>query len=240
MLCSTWSSYTAAQQAYALSFATQVIWAATGRRFGLCAVTIRPCIGRSEGLYQTFPVAGHWSVYGVTGGITVQYGSCDCCERSACSAAALPLPGPVASITTVTIDGVVVDPSTYRLDGHLLVRQDGAGWPVTQDLSAAEGSADTFSIAYQRGEAVPTILNDVAGRYACEVAKGMVGGSCALPNRIQSLTRNGIDLTMMDPGDYLSQGRTGFAEIDQMITAYNPDGLRSRPRVLSPDLPTYR
>lgn len=240
-LCSTWAATSAAEKAYALRFATHVVWAATGRRFGLCPVTVRPCKPRQDPLYLTFPVQASWGLW-VDAGSTISNAVAPvaCCPSAcACNVQAITLPGPVGAITAVTINGAVLDPAKYRLVGNLLIRQDGEAWPQVQNLSAVAGSADTWSIAYTRGEAVPQAVLDAAGVYACEVARGRTGGQCFLPQRIQSVTRQGTEITFIDQADYLDKGLTGVAEVDQIIRTVNPTGIKSRPRVLSLDLPTY-
>jgi hypothetical protein len=87
---------------------------------------------------------------------------------------------------------------------------------------------------------VPVVLNNAAGVYACEVAKARVGGTCQLPSRVTSISRQGVDVQLLSTEDYLDKGLTGFEQVDQVIRALNPGGLRTRPRVLSLDLPTMR
>ena len=120
-----------------------------------------------------------------------------------------------------------------------LWRQDGEGWPA-QDLSLPAGDPGTWSVSYLRGVPVPALLNDAAGAYACEIAKGRTGGTCQLPSRVASITRQGVDVQFVTTEDYLDKGRTGYAEVDQVIMALNPGGLTRAPRVLTPDSPIFR
>jgi hypothetical protein len=242
-LCSNWATYDPAVQAYAQRFAIYVLYAATGRQFGLCPVVVRPCETPNPMLYRSYPVGAYgpepYVLDGVAGGVVLGYLGGGDCVGGGCHPPEIPLPGPVNSITSVTVDGVALDPSAYRLDGTRLVRQDGEGWPA-QDLSLADGQVGTWSVSYVRGLPVPDVLNDAAGAYACEVAKGRTGGTCQLPSRVASISRQGVDVQFVSAEDYLDKGRTGYAEVDQIIAAYNPDGIRRPPRVLSPDLPTFR
>lgn len=246
-LCAAWSGFTAANQAYADRVATRVIWAATGRQFGLCDVTVRPCWLQSEPLYQAFPVnafgEGYWTLLGnAGGGVTpIPLGGCPCSGTCQCTPPQIALPGPVASITEVAINGVVLGGGAYRVDnGSYLVRQDGSAWPTFQDLSAIDGAANTWHVRYMQGVAVPADLQDAAGLYACEVGRALTGGTCQLPNRVQEITRAGVTIQYVDTGDYLKEGRTGYDQVDMILHTYNPYGLTQRPRVLSPDLPTFR
>jgi hypothetical protein len=136
---------------------------------------------------------------------------------------------------------VVLDPAAYRVDqASYLVRTDGSSWPTTQNLALPTSSPDTWSVSYSQGIAVPLDLQDAAGLYACEIAKARTGGSCQLPNRVRSVTRQGVEINYVNEDDFLQKGRTGYDAVDSIINTYNPFGLVAAPRVLSPDLPRYR
>lgn len=249
-LCSRWGTYSADVQTYALRVATRVIWTATGRLFGLDAVTVRPSRPVSYPMYRTYPVGfagyGYWTLYGVNGGAAYQIvNTCGCgswagSTSCACGAADIAVPEDVASVTSVVIDGVLLDPANYTLAGGYLTRTDGSAWPYVQNFSLPAGSTGTWSITYNRGIAVPSDLNDAAGLYACQVGAAATGGSCQLPNRVQQVTRQGLEIQYVDPGSYLEGNRTGYDAVDSIIVTYNPHGLRQRVRLLSPDIPTFR
>jgi hypothetical protein len=243
-VCPDWNTagHTDATKAYAILTASYVIWAATGRRFGLCPTTVRPCQPVQAPLYLTYPAWSIWDTAVPGGGLPfgpyAQPGSC-CTGSCQCSPSQIALPGGADSVTSVVIDGVVLDPSAYRLVGNLLVRQDGGVWPLQQDLASPLGDPNTWAITYAAGEAVPDVLQAAAGVYACELAKARTGGPCALPGRVQSISRGGVDIQYVDTTDYLDKGWTGVQEVDQIIATINPYGLKSRPRVLSLDTPSY-
>jgi hypothetical protein len=244
--CSTWSSYTADVQDYATQFATYILWAATGRKYGLVSVQVRPLIRRAIRSYVTYPAVFDpwggsggtfaWGLMPVSGGTQLINFADDCIG----SPPEIQLPGPVGAITDVSIDGVTVNPSVYRLDGDRLVRQDGNPWPVAQDLAKPLGQTNTWSVTYTRGETVPSVVNLAAGLYACQVAKARTGGTCVLPNKVTSITRQGVSVQTVNVSDYLHEGLTGVGDVDTLILAVNPFHARSRPRVVSPDLPRYR
>lgn len=245
--CTGWDDYTPEVQASAAAWATEILDALTGRRFAKCPVKVRPCGTRCGwfGGYLTFPVgapsmsgAGNpWMIpYIGTGGVWRNCtcgGACSC--RATCEAH---LSGPVAAIDEVMIDGVVIDPSGYRLDnGSILVRTDGDCWPECQNLNVADTEDDTWSVTYRPGEALPASAAIAAAKLACEFAKACVGGEgCALPEQLVSLSRNGVEVQVADPQLLLDAGLTGVQEADLFIRAYNPGRLKSRPFVLSPDV----
>lgn len=241
--CTSWAGYSQEIKDYATALSTLVLWAATGRRYGRCLITVRPCGPPNPVLYRTYNVqgGGFWTLLGAPGGGVIGPVSLTgCCESGcACSPSEVILPGPVSEIVEVRIDGLVVDTNGYRLDGDRLVRI-GADWPVSQNLGAAAGGEGTWSIEYRRGREVPPVLQNAAGLFACEIAKARSGGSCALPARITSVSRQGVDVQLLQVEDFLEKGLTGYEQVDMVIRALNPSGLTSQPRVLSLDVPQMR
>ena len=241
--CSGWDGYSQAVKDYATTLATLVLWAATGRRYGRCLITVRPCGPENPALYRTYNVqgGGFWTLLGAPGGGVIGPVSVNgCCAGAcACSPSEVVLPGPVDSVVEVQLDGVVVNTDGYRLDGDRLVRI-GDRWPVSQDLGAVAGDPNTWTIEYRRGRAVPPVLLNAAGLFACEIAKARSGGSCALPARITSVSRQGVDVQLLSVEDFLEKGLTGYEQVDMVIRALNPTGLHAAPRVLSLDVPQMR
>lgn len=243
-ICSTWGTVTPTVQAWALDLAALVLWAATGRQYGSCESTVRPCWARQEPLYQTWPVGfdgeGYWGLRGAIGSVVLIGGGCGCSASCACTPSQIALPGPVQSVTSVQVDGVTLLASEYLVQGNYLVRASGSEWPSSQNLALPLGQADTWGITYVLGTAPPPALLNAAGIYACELAKGRTGGSCQLPNRVQSVTRQGVEIQYVDTNDYLDKGRVGLADVDAVIQALNPYALPAPLRVLSPDVPQFR
>lgn len=245
-----WDSYTEEQRETATEWATGILDALTGRQFAQCPVVIRPCgsaCGRHGG-YLTFPVdsaassglGAPWMVpYIGPGGV---WRNCACGGTCSCRARyEARLPGPVAELLEVKVGGAVLDPALYRLDrdgtGPVLVRLDGQPWPACQDLEAADTEPDTWSVQYRPGQPLPAIGSIAAGELAGEFAKACAGAAgCALPQQLVSLSRNGVDVQVVDPTTVLENGLTGLPNVDLFIRAVNPQRLQRRSRVLSPDL----
>ena len=222
--------------------AVEYLWNWTGRRFGACEVTVRPCRrtcfgstfwgtlgsgGRgpvvSGTVRVTEPSPGeHQVVLDSTGVSEVVEAGCGC--NSGCchpSRSTLRLPGPVASIESVVIDGKVLDPSHYHVDNHmLLVRHDGLAWPDCQALDLPATEQGTFAVTYRRGYAVPPGGQIAAGRLAVEFALALCNSSrCQLPQRVQTVTRQGVTVALLDGFDDLGQGRTGIWLIDSWVSS---------------------
>ena len=244
-LCPSWGNYSAATQAWATSLASLVLWAATGRQYGGCSKTVRPCWAQQEPLYQTWPVGwdgeGYWGLRGAVGAVVLIGGGCGCSASCVCSPSQVALPGPVGAVTQVQVDGVnLVQGTDYLVQGSYIVRANNLIWPASQNLSLPLGQVNTWGITYNVGVAPPQAVLDAAGIYACELAKARTGGQCQLPNRVQRITRQGVDIEFVDTQDYLSKGRTGLADVDAVIAALNPHGLAAPLRVLSPDVAQFR
>ena len=241
----TWDGASAELQQAAAEYGAFVVWAATGRRFGACQRTVRPCGNQctgcaagwywSDGTWQPYIFNGEWRNCWCGNG---SGGCCTCAPR--CQ---VYLPGPVASIpvTGVSVDGVVIDESGWRVDdGKWLVRTDGDCWPECQDYNLDNGGTNTFQVVYNKGLAVPSILERAAGELACEWIKACTGAACRLPQRVQSIVRQGVTISMVDVDTILGKGWTGITTVDQIIAMFNPYGLKSRMKVATPDEPVVR
>lgn len=149
-----------------------------------------------------------------------------------CAPVALALPPPVGRLDEVKVDGVVLDPSEYRLHGNQLYRVEGE-WPTTQDIRLYDTEPGTWSVTYLRGYQVDEAGAWAAGLLAMEFAKACRGDKkCRLPNNVQSVTRQGVTLELVTgtfPG-----GMTGIREVDAWVALWNPNHLTQQPQVWSP------
>lgn len=214
--------------------ASALLWRLSGRRWGTCVITVRPCradCGDSVGGgVQPYVYRGRW------------YNSRGCgCTSDACSCGAIcevRLPGPVSGIESVQVDGAVLEPEAYRVDnGDRLVRQDGGCWPDCQDMAAPDGEVGTFSVTYLRGIDLDESAIQAVSAYTYEFVKACKPecGDCELPKRVTQVVRQNVAAQFIDPQTYLQNGLTGLEYIDQWIRSVNPNALPQAPRVLSPD-----
>lgn len=250
--CSEWDNFSPEIQQRAFTHATYIIWAATGRQYGLCEMTVRPC-GRQcsncpSGWFYDWD-GGTWAPYIWNGewrncwcGGNGPGGCCTCdpdCQ--------VYLPGPVQSIVSVRVDGASLPVSGasgfnyFVLDQQWLIRTDTTEcWPLCADQNLGPGDPNAFEVTYLRGLPVPDILADAVGIFACEYAKACAGIDCRLPARIQNISRQGISISVASIEEVLKNGLTGLWEVDQVIMHVNPFGVKHRPRFYSPDLPEGR
>lgn len=240
--CSLPDTITADDRMRAIEQATAMLWRLTGRHFGVCRVDLRPCNSpcRASMWSQVGTFTGGWIEPYMQGGRWYN-GGCGCVSSCSCDSwQALTLPGPVYSVIQIKVDGVIIDPSLYVVRGNEIARTGNVAWPQCQDLTKPDTETGTWSVAYRRGVEVPIGGAQAAGALACEIAKSCAGLKCRLPDRVTDITREGVTMTMIDPQDYLADGLTGLIEVDRWIRSVNPDGLRRRPAVWSPDLPRHR
>lgn len=227
--------------------AAEVLWRASGRRYGLCSVKVRPCRTKcQETTYQASGVSGPlWTPTLINGKWTNCRGTCNCPCGDCCSAGCyeVTLPGPVHDVTEVVIDGVVLPTDSYRVDDHRkLIRLYGdapgerACWPACQDMALADGEVGTWSVTYQVGIPLSSGGQYAFSVYLCELWKLCTGQRCRLPLNAEGVFRQGVNIDFSDANiDLLSGMRTGIPEVDTWLAGVNPDRLRQPSQVYSPD-----
>lgn len=242
--CPEWDEASEEDREFVARVATELVWRLSGRRFGLCPVTVRPCRRTCAGgglpAWAGSPAAPMTPYIRDGAWYNARCGSCrtDCGCSPLCEVV---LPAPVNEVIDVLIDGEPVDAGGYRVDNHrLLVRTDGGCWPECQDLEAAPDEVGAFAVTYRWGIPVPPGGQIAAGAYACELLRACSGGACRLPKRVQQITRDGVTMAFLDPLDFLSDGLTGIPETDVWIRSVNPHKLVGRSRVYSPDYAPVR
>lgn len=222
--------------------AIDILWRASGRQFGLCASTYQPCgalteCGFGRGVDAWDLVGEHrapWDPWSDAllaqvrcGGCT---GDCRCTEFDSIKL----WHRRVRSVTEVVIDGMVLDPANYRLRRDLLIRTDGLKWPNCQDLTVDVGEVGTWTVSYVHGRPVPVGGSIAAGILACQLGLALSApDDCALPKHVQSVTRQGVSVSFLDPMQFLKDGETGVYEVDLWLASVNPNRLVRRARVMS-------
>jgi hypothetical protein len=228
----------------AIHDASELLYGLSGRQFpGLCTATLRPAAKPSWTPYSEWlgylaarGLQGYWSSsWGVCAGAAGYHDGCQ-------SSRELYLPVyPVRSVENVTIDGVVLDASAYRVDDmRTLIRLDGEIWPLCQDLDLPLGQQGTFSLDVTYGQEPPSSGKNAAITFAAELAKARSDKPNKLPVRLQTITRQNVSMTVMDPQQFLAQGLTGIYEVDLFIRTFNPSRMVAPPIAWSPDIQSYR
>jgi hypothetical protein len=132
---------------------------------------------------------------------------------------------PVRSVSEVRYMGRVLDPSEYSLrNNSYLVRHQSLPW-VLDPMNEIE-------ITYSYGTPPPAAGKRAAIRLANElILSDMGSGNCALPERISSVSKQGVSYTIMDPQEFISNGKVGIYEIDLFLASVNPTKAKKRPKV---------
>lgn len=256
LTCEKLETLTESQRDTVEDMAIDLLWNWTHRRFGLCTEEVRPCRISCENQGSTMWGAGRFSggsIPQVSGWTPTLLGGewyniwCGACGISKCQcgendARALVLPGPVNEITEVIVDGEILPASSYTLRNGTVWRTDGKGWPDCNDPVAdplAENSP-AWTITYLRGYPVPVGGQVAAYMLTCELALALCeDDDCSLPQRVQSITREGVTMSILDGFEGLEEGKTGIWEIDAWIKSVNAPKV-SPPQVFSPDLSPKR
>lgn len=230
-----WAAYPVGTQAFAVDIASLVLWAATARMFGQCAEIARPVLCPRYGSDEWVGGTPPWVPIDLGDGSWINMPAATIC--GGINPTRAKLRGPVASIVSVSVEGAVVAPASYRLDeGEYLIRTDGLTWPLWQNIALPGTDATAFVVNYLRGATVPDVVLAAAGTYALEIARSVSPGTtaCRLPSRASSITRQGVSVELVDPIQLLDKGLTGIPEVDQVILAINPRRYLAAPRVLAP------
>lgn len=201
---------------------SELLFVLSGRQFGIVTSTLRPrtvggsCARRRAGCFDVSPCGGST--------VTIE-----------------DLPSPITDVSEVRVDGVVLPEEAYEWSASRIRRLDGEAFPCCQDVSLPFDAVGTLSIAMSWGKAIPESGLAAAREFACQMALGAApstAGKCKLPARVQTITRQGVTMAMLDPQQFLDDGRTGLYLVDLFLVAFNPGKNRQRARVFSPDVPT--
>ena len=220
----------------AVAFASNLLWMLSGRQYsGVCTATIRPAAALygCGGVYPLQAAAAR--------GMTIDSWMA-ATNGGACCPAGLRIGlYPVRAITQVKIDGVVQNPTGYRLDDNRwLVRIGSAIWPVTQRLELPDTAAGTFSVTLTYGADPPPAGVLAAGVLGAEVAKAESGLTTNLPQRVTRMARQQVTIEALSPQAFLKDGLTGIYLVDAFIVAANPARQTRPATVWSPDVPGHR
>lgn len=222
------------------------LWRASGRQFpGPASTTVRP-VDQCGGGYGI----GHGNLADSFNSRGGTYGSWGNQGRGEGAHEILLGHTPVRSVDQVVINGSIFAATAsdgapnYRLDdARWLVRCDGNAWPAWQDwghesgLAASGDKSNTWEVTLTWGDDPPP-----DGIYASQILAGELAlaanqsGQCRLPRNVQSVTRQGTSMVMLDPSALIDGNRWGIPEIDFFVMSANPNGLLQPATMTSPDI----
>jgi hypothetical protein len=230
--------------------ASDILYELSGRVFpGECGpVTVRP-VSRPTDIdtrswATLFPVGwvasqGFASAYGsYNPAVLARYGSLE--------PPTIELPYAVTEIVQVKIDGETIPADEYELrDFKSLVRIRPSsstvpvaryGWPTSQIMDLADTEPGTFSVTYKYGVPPPAAGKIAARKLAEYLIMPQLGDANHFPQRIRSISRQGVSAMVTDVLDLLKQGMLGIYECDLFINSVNPNKNARQAAVWSPDL----
>lgn len=234
-------SYAESDYAYdAVKTASYLLWAMSGRKYnGTKTVTERyvsvydPYLRAGASVLTYSPTLIEGEVRNLRIGGSGLYGDDDYLGDGTSSNTRIRLRGrKVVKIHTIRdIDGNVIDPTQYYLVEHSTVlATSGATW-----------TPSNVEITYTYGTPPPLAGKNAARMLATELIKLYENDdSCALPQRVTSVSRQGVSYTILDNQDFIAEGRTGLYAVDLFLKTANPDNARARARVFTPDVPKAR
>lgn len=221
----------------AIQVASNLLWAMSGRKYtGETVVTERyTCTLRNNRMGPSdrtnSPVLFGGDVYNIPSGDYDEYSELTADGLS--PDARIRLRGrPVTEIISMrNKNGDILDPSSYYLVDHSTIHiRAGTPWTPCN-----------VEITYKYGIPVPVAGKMAARKLAIEFARLWAGDEmCELPQRVTSVSRQGVSYTILDNQEFIDELRTGLYEIDLFLKTVNPDNARRRSRVFSVDAPRAR
>lgn len=220
----TWSGH--------LATATDILWSATQRRWRGAEFTETAVLRAAPGRGR-WPYDSSWghdpSFAGYTAlGLPRWTGSR---QRVAPYRVRLPRPD-VTGVLEVRVDGTAF--TAWELDGSWLARTDDRPWHVIGDRT---------HVTYTFGRPPPEAGKAAVIELAVELGRASSTNpdqACKLPQRVQSVSRQGITYEALADLAFLDQGLTGIVGIDAWIRSINPAGRSQEAQVWSPDISVAR
>lgn len=233
--------YAESDYAYeAVKNASYLLWSMSGRKFsGTTTVTERyvsaydPYLRAGGSRLNYFPTLVQGKIENIPHGGFGRYSHRDYLGDGTSSYSRLRLRGRKVVKIHVLRDmyGKVIDPSTYYLYDHsTLLGTPNAIW-----------SPSNVEVTYTYGSPPPQAGRSAARILATELVKLYENDdTCALPQRVTSVNRQGVSYTILDNQSFIDELKTGIYAVDLFLKTANPDKARSRSRVFSPDTPRAR
>jgi len=221
----------------AIKTASYLLWAMSGRKYtGVTTVTERyTCVLRNNRMGPSTktnsPILFGGDVYNIPSGDYDEYSELTADGMSPESR--IRLRGrPVTKIHAIRNRlGDIIDPSNYYLVDHSTIHIK-AGTPWTPCNT---------EVTYSYGTPVPIAGKMAARKLAIEFCRLWNGDEmCELPQRVTSVSRQGVSYTILDNQEFIDELRTGLYEIDLFLKVTNPDNARRKSKVFSPDQPRAR
>lgn len=161
---------------------------------------------------------------------------------------------PVTDIIAVREEGADQDVTDYHIDEWTyIVKDNGEQFPRRANWYAAAGDTDdnedsdggyVFEITVEYGIPAPRLIKRATRALACALYCDATGAaapsSCSLPDRVTSVTRQGVTMEIDNFTNLMNDGSTGIYEVDLAVRVFNPTRMQSPSFVWTPETSTSR
>ena len=138
---------------------------------------------------------------------------------------------PVHEVFSVHYGETLLDDSEYILfNKRFLKLRNGVIWNYACDQRGITVDYSYGMLPPQAGILAATTL---ANELLILMGEGSDMNQCRIPERVRSVSREGISFDMIDPQEFMDEGKTGIWEIDLFIRTANPSRAKKQPRLLS-------
>lgn len=147
----------------------------------------------------------------------------------------------------VSVERVSEDEIEPITDGWYLagdhIRFDGSSRSTWTNIicSPRRTDGERLRVTYQFGSTITASARRAVLWFAHQIwlegADCDECGECQLPGRTTSVQREGLSYTLLDPQDYLRDGKTGLPSVDLWISSANPRKALRPAGVFTPDAP---
>lgn len=141
---------------------------------------------------------------------------------------------PVRTVEAIEINGVSVDPMDWTLFNRYIVEISKQA-KITHSICTGTEVDIVYTYGYDN---LPPVLLNAVLTLAQEMEAADDGNmDCRIPERVVSVSREGMSWTLIDPQNFLDDGRTGIYEVDLAIRTLNPSRAKQRARVFTASNP---
>jgi hypothetical protein len=155
-----------------------------------------------------------------------------------------PVYGPVTSVESVVrvADDGAETPVPHRKIGNAVHFPDQGqasySVPLWRTNGACGPGESVYRVTYRFGSTLTAGARQAVLLYAHELYRWLTGDDeCDLPEKVTSITREGIGIQLLTPQDFLDRGRTGVGRVDEWLAQANPRRALRPSAVYTPDSP---
>lgn len=152
-----------------------------------------------------------------------------------------PVYGPVTGvISLIRLSGEQEYPVSHRQVGNTIhvLDQGRDAVPLWRTNGACGSEEAIYRVTYRFGSTIGPAGRQAVLHYARQVYLYLTGSDeCDLPEKVTSIDREGIGITLATPQDFLDRGRTGLPRVDEWLAQVNPKRALRPSAVYTPDSP---